>query len=265
MESPSFKMAILAEDLEHAERWRRQLHTALQARARCCDDEPSLEIAARTPDQGLPEAKNYHWVHLLDDPAPYPERVCSLKTQADCITVHKLGGSGSEIPGIQTLTWSSDDEAIDFLARMLSGVMQMSTVMHNLDWADYLEAFSSGGHCVVRLMQHEDLESAVDQLLENPEALCNKGNSALLLMDDRGQPSLPQYAELIDRLEMAFGRDTFIKAHLDWQPDSQWSQVWLLMGNRALSPQSSHLLAEPTSISEIELPDSLKALVNKPE
>lgn len=265
-ESPCFKMAILAEDLERAERWCRKLNTVLQARARCCDDVPPLEIAARTLDQGLPDAKHHHWVHLLDDPGLSQELVRSLKTQADCITVHQLAGSGRAIPEIQSLAWSGDDEAIDFLARMLSGVMQMSGVMHNLDWADYLEVFSAGGHCQVRTAQHEDLESAVAQLLENPEVLCNSGNSALLLMDDRTPPSLHQYAEHANQLEMAFGHDRFIKAHLDWQPDSRWSQAWLVIGHRAESrAKVNRLPAESCPIEEIEVPEFVKALAKQLE
>lgn len=43
MESPVFKMAIRAVDLECTERWRRQRHAVFQARARWCDDVPALE------------------------------------------------------------------------------------------------------------------------------------------------------------------------------------------------------------------------------
>ncbi len=260
-ESLCFKMAILAEGFERAERWRRQLNTVLEARARCCDDVPPLEIAVRTFDQGLPDTKHYHWVHLLDDPGLSSERVRSLKTQADCITVHQLTGSGRAIPEIQSLAWSSEAEAIDFLARMLSGVMQMSGVMHNLDWADYQEAFSSGGHGLVRTARHEDLESAVTQLLENPEALCNSGNSALLLMDDRTPPSLHQYAEHVNQLEMAFGHDKFIKAHLDWQPDIGWSRAWLVIGRRPEpNRQGGQYSVEKSLTDEADLPAFIKDL-----
>ncbi|WP_455231658.1 hypothetical protein [Geopseudomonas aromaticivorans] len=260
-EYPIFRMAILAEDLQRAERWCRQLHSALQVRARCCDEVPPLEIAARTPGQGLPEEKHYHWVQLLDDQGLYPERLRSLKARADCITAHQLTGSGRAIPEVQSLAWHSEDEAIDFVARMLSGVMQMSGVMHNLDWADYLEAFSSGGHCLVRTSRNEDIESAITQLLESPEELCSGGNSALLLLDDHSPPSLHQFADHISRLEMAFGQEAFIKAHLDWQPERRCSQAWLVIGHRAEpSAQDSYFPVEPTPISEIDLPDFVTKL-----